>query len=116
MSHNLKLIRDFLDVYYNDGADPEKIADLACQYQTAYEERRQIKNTNLLNRLLARKPYSDNPRDGYLEIVLLEVSHVVGSPSQYTTHVWNKSDDSIAHGHYFDNVVNAVNDFNKREY
>lgn len=65
-----------------------------------------IKNTNLKNVILAKK----HIEDGY-NIVLLAVSK---ESLEFTTHLHNKSDDSISNGHYFWNIASAVKDFEDR--
>lgn len=78
---------------------------------------REIENTKLFNVILANKKYGrGNPRDNHLRIVLLAVAKVYGGKVEWTTHVHDLNDDSINCGHYFDSVVTAVHDFDKRNY
>ena len=65
-----------------------------------------IKNTNLNNVILAKK----DVEEGY-DIVLLAISK---ESVEFTTHLHNKSDDSISNGHYFCNIKSAVQDYEDR--
>jgi hypothetical protein len=72
-------------------------------------------------RILGYKPYSANPQDDYLEVVLCEVTHGT-APNQrieYVTWENNKADETQGHdgtfaGHYFTDLNAAIIDFNKR--
>ena len=61
-------------------------------------------------KLLATKPYSSNPGDDYLSIVLYLVD------GQYVTWMLNSFFGPSAHssGHYFTNLKEALADFNRR--
>lgn len=62
---------------------------------------------------LARKPYSSNPADSHLEVVLHQ-----NFKGEYCTHVLNEQTGGFVHGHYFGKDSNglseALQDFNSR--
>lgn len=75
------------------------------------ENLKDIKNTNLINSVLDHKSCFNN---GNFDIVLLRVCHSIGGHVQYTTHLHNKTEDSIDAGHYFEHLADAIKDFEKR--
>lgn len=57
------------------------------------------------------KPYSTNPNDHYLSIVLARVDNKY---QPWVTWVYNKNDDGYFWGHYFERYEDALDDFNNR--
>ena len=58
--------------------------------------------------LLARKPWSDHPEDTYLEAVLARYH------GEYVTWQNNLASGGPGEGHYFNNLLEAMEDYDKR--
>lgn len=59
--------------------------------------------------IIATKPYSNNPKDNYLEFVLCKIDNKYTS---YVTWMRNKTNiDGFYHGHYFEKPCDAIKDF-----
>lgn len=64
--------------------------------------------------ILARKPYSSNPADSYLEIVMARIEKNKIS-HEFVTWVLNKQTNGYSHGHYYESDFKAaLQDFNER--
>ena len=59
---------------------------------------------------LASKPYSANPGDHYLSVVLCKVD----GARPYVTWMKNSEDKGFHSGHYFETLEGALHDFNNR--
>lgn len=62
--------------------------------------------------ILGHKPYSSHPDDDYLQVVLAKVE--TAHRSEFVTWVLNLHTNGYSHGHYFENLKEALADFNKR--
>ena len=60
--------------------------------------------------LIKSKKYSSNPGDAHLAVVLAKVDGY----HPYVTWVYNKQDGGYFWGHYFETMVEAAKDFDKR--
>lgn len=61
--------------------------------------------------IVARKPYSANPSDDYLEVVLAKVDD---NNCPCVTWIYNKQSNGYSSGHYFTGLKEALVDFNTR--
>lgn len=62
-----------------------------------------------VKRVLLRMPYSGHPDDWFLNVVLCETL-----TGEFVTWTENLQSGGFAHGHYFENLVDAIDDFPKR--
>jgi hypothetical protein len=62
--------------------------------------------------IVARRPYSANPADSYLEVVLAYRGYELNMP--WVTWVNNKQSGGYGEGHYFSDIVKAAKDFEVR--
>lgn len=62
--------------------------------------------------ILGRKPYSSHPDDDYLQVVLAKVE--TPHRQEFVTWVFNTQNNGYGHGHYFENLKEALADFNSR--
>jgi hypothetical protein len=58
---------------------------------------------------IATKPYSSNPQDSYLTVVLHQ-----NFKGEYVTHIHNSYDDGYHYGRYFESLEDAMKDFQSR--
>ena len=57
--------------------------------------------------LVASKPYSQNPRDAYLSVVLCKSEH----RDEWVTWLGNSQTTGCANGHYFQEAMDALLDY-----
>jgi len=62
--------------------------------------------------VIVRRPYSANPADSYLEVVLAFRGDEPMMP--WVTWTYNKQSGGYGEGHYFSDIVKAANDFEVR--
>lgn len=63
----------------------------------------------MFDKPIASKPYSSHPDDYYLSIVLHK-----NFKGEFVTHMANSEDGGFYHGRYFDNLEDAMKDFETR--
>lgn len=71
-------------------------------------------------KLLAIRPYSSNPKDAYLSVVLYVIETHPGrgvgnSPREYVTSLYNWEAGGCGNGHYHESPTAALNDFCNRK-
>ena len=59
--------------------------------------------------ILGEKPYSNNPKDDYLRIVLCYLPTNKMTP--YVTWIYNESDNAFYEGNYFERIYKAIGDY-----